>query len=217
MTSYVRVGHPPGIYQAQDRWGAPSGTFYANEYGWMDRETWERVQDFQAMPAPPSPADGVLIRIGKWQFTDYAAEMDRKIRLNPGRCTIWQLEVQPPRALPGRRRLHAAVRRAWSAGTGALEPGRRGSTALVARPGALAVAGHPVKCPGCGCPGAYIVTGPAECSNAGCEYFTRKQLESWLGPECLAVYYKYFPPAGWEVVDQLLARFPAPPAVDRSL
>ena len=79
----------------------------------------------------------------------------------------------------------------------------------------------PMKCQSCGRAGAYIVSGPAECSNWSCPNFTREQMRARLARvwtekfddvECT-----YFPPTGlgesfssasseeWDIVEVMMS------------
>lgn len=99
----VRVGPPPGLRQCEGRWGWPTSTWEATGYRWITTGRWGRVQDFQTRPtiwnATLSDASTV---------NHLAAEVDRKLRLNPERTTVWQLDLMDSedyRAVFGEQRL----------------------------------------------------------------------------------------------------------------
>lgn len=84
----VRVGPEPGILT-----GA-AGNWYATSYSWISVSMWKKLSDFQQpLPQPPEnfPAE---LRVEnrpttRWNEVPYAAEVERKMHLNPGKGVVW--------------------------------------------------------------------------------------------------------------------------------
>lgn len=81
----VRVGEPLGADSRADTYG----------YAWIPRQLWDAVEDFQR-PMPPFPPNFPVRQLveemgdtAKYDEVPYAAEIDRKLRLNPEHGVLW--------------------------------------------------------------------------------------------------------------------------------
>lgn len=90
----VRIGHKPGIYQAEDRWGRPVSTWYATECGWFNADEWSKMQDYQTPISDELlPKTSDFRSMTELMKTPFAEEMNRKMNLCPQAATVWQFNV----------------------------------------------------------------------------------------------------------------------------
>jgi hypothetical protein len=89
----VLVGRQPTITQAHD------GSFVVPPCGLVFKDEWERLEDFQS-PMPPLPPNfpvGIIrqamAETKRWNEIPYAAEADRKLRLNPEHTVRWKFDM----------------------------------------------------------------------------------------------------------------------------
>jgi len=70
---------------------------HATDFFWISRKLWEDLRDFQTTPPPPPnfpfPRDEAMRDTLRGDSVIWAAEMDRKIRLNPSRSHVWRVWV----------------------------------------------------------------------------------------------------------------------------
>ncbi len=88
----VRVGRLPQITWVDGKYVVP-------EWGWVFKDEMERMEDFQA-PMPPLPPNfpahiiaEAMAETKKWNEVPWAAEVDRKMRLNPDRAVRWEFDA----------------------------------------------------------------------------------------------------------------------------
>jgi len=96
----VRIGKPLGFYQCLNRFGHPEPRWVVPRCGWVALDLWTDLEDFQS-PMPPLPPNyppeliaQAIEDTKKWNEVPWAAEVDRKIRLNPERGVVWNLVMR---------------------------------------------------------------------------------------------------------------------------
>lgn len=92
MSTLVLVGRPAQIVKFGDRYGVPN-------CGLVFKDVWDRLEDFQS-PLPPLPPNfprkllmDALAATTRWNEAPWAAEVERKLRLNPDRSVRWKFDL----------------------------------------------------------------------------------------------------------------------------
>jgi len=72
-------------------------TYVVPQFFWLAKAVWEDLRDFQTTPPPPPnfPMNhsDIMRDTLRGDHVHWAAEMDRKVRLNPHRTHLWRVHV----------------------------------------------------------------------------------------------------------------------------
>jgi hypothetical protein len=89
----VRIGRPLNV--ARDEYGRWS----VSPHGWVTEDEWEKIERFQGqMPAlpvnfPQEFMDSLMRDTKGWNAVPWAAEVDKRIRSNPSKGVLWNVEL----------------------------------------------------------------------------------------------------------------------------
>jgi hypothetical protein len=110
VSNFIRVGEGSlRPRRNEGRWSEEQpGWTCSALYGYLESWKWPAIVDFQTQPVIPTDQLALLKEMASKQATfqdyintPYGQEIDRKLKLNPGKSTVWQMNVFISKKLQG--------------------------------------------------------------------------------------------------------------------